>query len=97
MKRQIIIATLCLLSAFTAHASIPFDSIELIDSAIINSSEISSVEVYLNEENAVIHSIETNSGERINGDLVKKINNFEKSKFKFQIQSVHGGGEGSGG
>lgn len=99
MKSLFLITILGLMSTLSAQASIPFESVELVDSSIINSTEISSVNIRLNNDSAVIDSIETNYGEVINGDLVKKINNSKtlNSKFKNQIQSARVGGEGSGG
>lgn len=92
MKNLFRLSLLVALISFNAHASINIESVELIDSSIIDSSEISALTI--RNDNSSLESFETLDGSIIDSSLVKKIN-FSKRINSQMAAKV--GGEGTGG
>lgn len=83
------------LASFSASASINIKSLELIDSTVIDGSQISAIT--LNNFDSSIESVETSDGDFIQGSEIKSISTFKIfSKFGMKASVAKIGGEGSG-
>lgn len=80
------------LTSLSANASIGIKSAELVDSTIINGSEITAIT--LHDDDSSIESIEMNDGTILEGSSVKRLN--FSNKFNSHT-AAKVGGEGTGG
>ena len=84
------------LTSLSANASIGIKSAELVDSTIINGSEITAIT--LHDDDSSIESIEMNDGTILEGSSVKRLNFSNKFNSKLNSQTAAKvGGEGTGG
>jgi hypothetical protein len=84
------------LTSLSANASIGIRSAELIDSSIIDGTEITAITIH--NKDSSIESLETSDGSIIDGSSVKKLNFSNKINSKFNSQTAAKvGGEGTGG
>ncbi len=82
--------------SFNANASIDIKSAELVDSTIINGSEITAIT--LHDDDSSVESIELNDGTTLEGSSVKRLNFSKKFNSKLNSQTAAKvGGEGTGG
>ncbi len=96
MKNLFRLSLLAALISFNAQASINIVSVELTDSTIIDSSEISALTI--RNDNSSLESFETLDGSVIDSSLVKKINFSNKTNSRINSQmAAKVGGEGTGG
>lgn len=79
-----------------ANAAISIKSVELVDSTIIDGSEVSAISI--NNNDSSLESIETFDGQIIQASDVKKVLiKTLKNKLEVQAARMKVGGEGSGG
>ena len=81
----------------SANAAIEIKSVELVDSTIIDGSEVSAISV--NNNDSSLESIETYDGQIIHASKVKKVLITKSLNNKLEVQAARMkvGGEGSGG
>jgi hypothetical protein len=82
------------LVGFSANASLNIKSVELIDSTVIDGSEISAITLF--NSDAKVQSVETTGGLLINASEIKNIHISSPRNPHYEIMS-RVGGEGSGG
>lgn len=82
------------LVGFSANASLNIKSVELVDSTVIDGSEISAITLF--NSDAKVQSVETTDGLLINASEIKNIHISSPRNPHFETMSRIGG-EGSGG
>lgn len=84
------------LGSLNAQASFAIKSVELIDSTMIDGSQVSAITIHDNDSS--VESIETTDGSIIHGSFIKRLNLSSEFKSIHNVQTASRvGGEGTGG
>lgn len=83
------------LVGFSANASLNIKSVELVDSTVIDGSEIYAINIF--NSNAQVESVETSDGLLIHANEIKKIHISRPFGQSLIMGAKISGGEGSGG